>query len=182
MIHKLSFSKKISLGAMAVALNLLALYAAAVLPTGRAACLFLSGVFVYALACEKAYAGAVLCFLATAGLGFAIIPQPMVMLAYVGLAGHYGIFHTFVGYKVQGRVQGMLLCLLYADAWLAAALFAATRLLQPDLVPSLLAVWPAAPWLLLPLSQVALLAADALYRIVQVFYRSRLRYAIIGRK
>ncbi len=182
MIRKLSFSKRISLGAMTAALNLLALYAAAVLPTGRAACLFLSGVFVYALACERAYPAAILCFLATAGLSFAILPQPMVIFAYIGLVGHYGIFHTFIGQKVRGRLRGMLLVLLYADAWLALSLWLAGKLLAESPIAQLLALWPAAPWLLIPLSQAALLAVDVLYRIVQTFYQARLRFAIVGRK
>ena len=52
---KLSPAKQITLSAMCIALTVLSLYAAAVLPTMRIACYFLSSVFVYILCAEQAY-------------------------------------------------------------------------------------------------------------------------------
>ena len=51
-MDKLSPSKRITLSAMTVALNVLALYGASNLPTGRIACFFMSAVFICVLTSE----------------------------------------------------------------------------------------------------------------------------------
>ena len=87
-MRKLDTNKQIALGGMIIALNLLALYAAATLPAPRIALYFLSSLPVYILACEGAYLSAVVTYVATSALSFFLLPNPFALIPYALLLGH----------------------------------------------------------------------------------------------
>ena len=112
---KLSPAKQITLSAMCIALTVLSLYAAAVLPTMRIACYFLSSVFVYILCAEQAYLSAFLVYAASVALGLLLLPSKAALIPYALLLGHYGIFKTFLDEHIGDRLVGSVLKLLYCD-------------------------------------------------------------------
>ena len=176
---KLSPTKQITLSAMCIALTVLSIYAAAVLPTMRIASYFLSSIFVFVLCAEHAYLSAVLVFIASAGLGFLLLPSKTALIPYVFLFGHYGIFKTFLDARLSDRFVGTILKLLYCNAFFALAVLLAVFVMEFDLTTFEL---PIPLWVLVLLLQAAFLIYDLLYLICQKVYLSRIRNAIIPRR
>ncbi|MEL7608560.1 MAG: hypothetical protein AAGU74_03575 [Bacillota bacterium] len=179
MVRKLRFSYKITLGAMATALTLVALYASSVLPAGRLVCFFLSSLFAYALCAEGAYMSAFISFLASATLAFLLIPDKNVLLPYVILLGHYGIFRTFLYARVKDFLLRSALLLIYCNAFTAIGILLAMFVLRLDvmaLLPDL------ALWLLIVAAEAGFVALGVLYAIAAHYYDIRLRSLLIPRR
>lgn len=176
---KLSPAKQITLSAMCIALTMLSLYAAAVLPTMRIACYFLSSFFVYILCAEHAYLSAFLIFAASAGLGFLLLPSKIALVPYAFLLGHYGIFKTFLDERIEDRLVGSILKLLYCNFFFALAVLLAVFVMGYDLSTLEL---PIPLWWVVPLLQAAFLAYDFLYLTCQKIYLTRIRNAVIPRR
>ena len=176
---KLSPTKQITLGAMCIALTVLSLYAAAVLPTMRIACWFISSVFVYILCAEQAYFSALLVYAASTALAFLILPSRMALIPYAFLLGHYGIFKTFLDERLGDRFVGSLLKLLYCNLFFALAVLLAVFVMKYDLSALTL---PVPLWAVVPLLQIAFLLYDFLYFTCQKFYLAHIRNAVIPRR
>lgn len=179
MVKNLRFSHKITLGAMASALTLVALYAASVLPSGRLVCFFLSSLFVYALCAEGAYMSAFVSFLTSAALAFFLIPDKNVLIPYAILLGHYGIFRTFIGTRVKDFLLRIVLLLIYCNAFTAIGLLIAIGILRLDvmaLLPDL------GLWLLIIIAEAGFILLNILYAIAVRYYDIRLRRLLIPRR
>jgi len=179
---RIDLSKKISLGAMAAALGLLCLYAAAVLPTGRIACLFLSSLFVYVLAGEEEYLFSMLVFLLTAGLSLLLLPEKAPAAAYILLLGHYGIWKTFLERRVKDRVLRFLLKLIYCNLAVFLGALALGFLMGgfSALPVGSLPGW--SWWLLVLLLQAVFSVGDFLYSLCCKFYDNVLRNYLLPRR
>lgn len=179
MVRKLSAANKVTLGAMICALTLLCLYAGNTLPTGRLACIFLSSVFVYALACEGAYASALLSFAACSCLAFFVLPNKLLLVPYCFLLGHYGIFKSFIEKKLHDRSMQLIIKLLYCNALTAAGVAVATLILNYDIMTML----PKLPvWLIVMIAEVAFVAYDVVFSLVCRIYEARIRNSILPRR
>ncbi len=178
-MRKLNATKTITLGAMCAALTVLCLYAATVLPTGRAALYFVSSLFIYALSSEEAYGGAVVMFFVSCGLGLLIVPNRLALAPYAFLLGHYGIFKPWIDKRMPDRVVASALKLLYCNAFFALAVCVAVYVFHFDLSSLSL---PIPLWAVIPLMQPVFLAFDLLYWICQRFYDERIRSAIMPRR
>ena len=162
---KLSLSKQVALGAMCIALTVLCLYAASVLPTMRIACYFLSSVFVYVLCAEQAYMTALLIFAASGGICFLLVPDKTALLPYVFLLGHFGIFRSFLSVHLKDPVASLLVRLLYCNLFFALALLLAVFVLRFDITQLEL---PLPLWAVVPILQAVFLAFDLLYNVKYV--------------
>lgn len=164
---------------MATALTLVTLYAASVLPAGRLVCFFLSSLFVYALCAEGAYMSACVSFLASAALAFLLIPDKNVILPYLMILGHYGIFRTFIHSRVKDVLLRGALTLIYCNAFTAIGILVAMGILRLDimaLLPDL------ALWLLIVAAEVGFILLGILYTIASHYYEIRLRNLLIPRR
>ena len=121
---KLSLSRRLSLGAMVVALTLLFLYASEVLTGFRFLCAALSGFFIVVLTEEDLFGTAWLCFLAVAILGFVLCPDRMSWFLYVALIGHYGIVRRFFQKYITVPAVRSLFTVLYCNLGAALGLWA----------------------------------------------------------
>lgn len=177
--RKLSASKCLTLGAMVTALTVLCLYAAATLPVGRLPLYFLAAVFIYVLACEGAYAAAILSYLASAALALLLLPDKLPAFAYILLLGHYGIFRTAINARMQGGLLAALIKILYCDIWTGFGLYLSMQILGklPFSFPDWLPVWG-----LVVLSQVGFAFIDILYGLSTAIYESRIRRSIVPRR
>ncbi len=179
MNRRLSPSKQLTLGAMVTALTILSLYAVAVLPFGSIPLYFFASFCIYVLACEGAYTAAMISFLASAALGFFLLPDKSPVLAYVALLGHFGIFRTALQGRVQSKVFLMLIKLLYCDLFAGAGLYlgiyvwGGLNFTLPEGLPV---------WAVVVLSQLAFLAYDILYAISTGIYEARFRRSIVPRR
>jgi hypothetical protein len=173
----MSASQKLTLGAMTVALTLLALYAASILPAGRLVCYFLSSLFIYSLVCENAYVTAFTAFLACAALAFLIIPDRNSFFVYVVLPGHFGIFKTLADRKIRDGVLRFFSKLLYCNVFICAGIYIALAVMGPELKNSL----PKIPmWLLVVIAEAAFILYDFVYSVSQRIYEARIRGFILS--
>lgn len=180
-MRKLDSTKIITIGAMCTALTVLSLYAAAVLPTGRLALYFLSSVFVYMLADEELYLGALVSFAASLALGFLILPNAFALAPYAALLGHYGIFRTWFARRMGDRFVRFLVCMLYCNAFTALAVLAAVFLFHYDLTVVSSAL-PAPVWALILALEAGFALFDLLYWMCAKIYVERIKSALIPRR
>lgn len=164
---------------MCIALTVLSVYAAAVLPTMRIACYFFSSLFVYVLCAEQAYMGAFMIFLASGAISFLLVPDKISLLPYVFLLGHFGIFRTFLSAHLKDPVAGMLLRLLYCNFFFALALLLSVFAFRFDLTTLAL---PIPLWAVVPLLQVAFIVLDLLYAAAEKYYNTHIRNFVIPRR
>lgn len=181
-MRRLSIAKTISLGAMATALTVLSLYAASVLPTGHIALYFISSLFVYVLASERAYIGALVSFAASAALSLIVLPSKGAGLwAYIALLGHYGIFRSFIDGALKDRLLKLLLRLIYCNIMTGGAICIAVFLL--GLSPSFEINNVSLPvWAMILILEAGFAVFDFLYWICQRIYDERLKYIISPRR
>lgn len=176
---RLDAGKKITLGAMVTALTVLSLYAASTLPWSKVACCFLASVFMYMLARESAIGTAITAFLASSAIAFLLLPDKSPLYAYVALLGHYGIFRTFVGDKVQDRFLRFFLKLVYCNAFTALALALAMYVWKLE-IAAYLPDW--ALWVLLAVLEAVFIGYDLLYGLCQKIYDEWIRNRILPRR
>ena len=122
--ESLSPGRRVSLGAMVVALTLLFLYASEVLTGFRFLCAALSGFFIVILTEEDLFGLAWLCFLAAAILGFILCPDRMSWFLYVTLIGHYGIVRRFFQKYITVPAIRSIFTVLYCNLGTALGLWA----------------------------------------------------------
>ncbi len=178
-MRRLSGVKLISLGAMCTALGVLCLYAAAVLPTGRAALYFMASLLVYVPAAEGAYLGAAAVYAATGALSLLLLPNRAAAAPYILLLGHYGIFKTWFDSVMPDRVVQSAVKVLYCDAFAVLSAFAAIRLFGLDMTELSLRL---PVWAVILAMQAAFFAYDKLYWVCQRFYDERIRPHISPRR
>lgn len=178
MDRKLSSTKKITLGGMIVALSLLCLFAASMLPAGRVPLCFLSSIVIVVLAGEGAYGAALLSYLACSVLAFFTLPDKLPAYTYILLLGHYGIFRTIIHARVQGRVLRAALKLVYCDTFLCLGIFLANAILGglPLALPAWLPLWG-----LVALTQPILVIYDLLFGASIAIYQSHIRHFLLSR-
>ncbi|OQB25183.1 MAG: hypothetical protein BWY11_00513 [Firmicutes bacterium ADurb.Bin182] len=179
MVRKFGLTQKLTFGAMILALTVLALYCASVLPAGKLVFYFLSSVFIYALVCERAYMTAVICYIAASALSFLIIPEKTAFFAYVLILGHYGIFKTFIESRINDRILMFLSKLLYANIFVCAGIYIALYTLNLK-IGGLISSMPL--WLLIAAAEAALMIYDGLYTVSQRIYQAKIRdFMLSGR-
>lgn len=180
-MRKLSPAKIMTLGAMCTALSVLSLYASCVLPTAKLAFYFLSSVFIYMLADEEAYVGALVSFAASLLLGFVILPDKAYLFPYAALLGHYGIFKTWLSRRTGDKVLQFFLRMLYCNLFAGAGVCAAVFLFSYD-IKMFAGQLPLPIWLLVPILEAAFVLFDTLYWVCQKFYDERIKAYLIPRR
>lgn len=176
---RISISKKVSLGAMVIALSVLCLYAAVILPWSKITCLFLASLFIYVLACEGMYGLSVLCFAASAGAAFLVLPDKTPLYAYCALLGHYGIFRTFAQTHIKDKLIRFILKLAYCDIFVFVSVLIVYFVFDFDF-SAVLSTW--SWWLLIIVLQLALVGYDLLYSLCVRFYDNVLRNRLLPRR
>ena len=171
----MDFSKKsyrVSLTAMFIALSLIFLYLAAIVPAGNAALYFVSSLFVSGMIVERQPGLAFLVFAATALLGLLIVPNLLSVLPYVMLFGHYGI-GKYLLEKIQSKLISYISKLLYFNIGIALIYFFA----YSTFFQGVLAQIPF--WLLIILVQVVFVIFDFVYSKILLWYYNTIRKRII---
>lgn len=178
-MRRVTLAQKITLGAMVCALSVVCLYAASVFPSGRLIMFFLSGVFVYALTLENAYITAIMSFLASSAVAFFIIPNKLVVVPYICLLGHYGIFKVFIDGKIKDTAGRLLIKLVYSNMFFAGAAALMYYVFDVRLTGFALTI---PIWLLVLIVEIALIIYDLLYTLCQRIYENRIRRYIIPKR
>lgn len=177
-MNKLSPTKKLTLGAMCIALTILALFAAANIKVMKIASYFLSGVFIFALTYERAYVMAILAFLASCGIGFLIIADKVMLIPYIALIGHYGIFKDFISEKIQDKFVAFVVRMLYCNLFFAIAAVLGIFVFSADVAEYLQGY---KLWVVVGVFEAAFIGNDLLMSAVRMFYATRIRSALVGK-
>ncbi|NLB62146.1 MAG: hypothetical protein GX802_07025 [Clostridiales bacterium] len=174
---KLSIATKMSLSSMVVALSVVLLYAAGMIPYIRLVLLLTASVSIYALLCEEEFLFAFLAYLATGLLSALLVPDKMFAVLYVGLFGHYAIFKVFIDGKVKDKIIGHCIKLLYCNVFLALGIFLGIKLFGFT-IPQI----KIPQWLIIVAVEALLVAFDLLQGFAFRFYEYRIRSVLLPRR
>lgn len=177
----LSASKKITLGAMVVTLNVVTIYIASIIPTMRIACYFISALYVYSLADVREYVIALLSFFVSITLCYFLLPDKMSVLPYAVILGHYGIFKCFMDGIGMDRIIVFVLKMIYCNIFVGAALYIAVFILKlPVGLTELMSGFPV--WLPVIIAEAVFIAFELIYSICVKIYVERIKSIILPRK
>ncbi len=176
---KLTNSQRISVGAMVVALNLLFLYAASVLPTLRIASLVMSSLFVYCLTGEKEYASGIITFIVTSVLALIILPDKILLAPYVMLLGHYGIFKPIIDEKVKDRIMNIIIKIIYCNVFSGIGIAVCSMILNFDF-ESLGIELP--HYLIAIIAEVAFFLWEIIYSLCTRIYNAQIRSRLLPKR
>ncbi|MBQ0079387.1 MAG: hypothetical protein KBS66_05825 [Eubacterium sp.] len=94
---------KITLGGIFLALTIIFLYGSAIIPRLELTMLGIASVMTMFMIIETGIGGGALLYVAASILGFLIVPDKIMVIAYILLFGYYGIIKVFLD-----RLPGML--------------------------------------------------------------------------
>lgn len=98
-------TSKIALGGICLALTVIFLYAASIVPGIELTMLALASLFTAVMILEMGVGGGILLFAAASILGFLLVPNKLVLVPYVFLFGYYGILKYFMEKPKHGITQ-----------------------------------------------------------------------------
>jgi hypothetical protein len=179
-MRKLNATKQITLGAMVVALTVLMLYAASVLPTLKLASYFIASLFVYALSYEGVYTAAILSYFASSFLAFVLIPDKLSLIPYFALLGHFSIFKAFAQTHMRDRFIRCFSYLIYCSVFTAVGALAAFYLLDFNILENIPFGLPFYAAVLILEAVFAVYAV--LFTFCQRFYENRIRDNLLSKR
>lgn len=179
-MKKLSAANLLSLAAMSTALGVVALYASSVLPSLKAACLFVAGLVVWIpLNEERGLFYALLTYAATAAVAFLIVPSKAIFGLYLVYFGCYGIIKYAIDRRIHDRILSMIFKLIISNAIVASAIFIVITLFDFDII----AMLPYIPeWIMICILEILFIAYDFIYGFFTRFFDSNIRNHIIKRR
>lgn len=171
MASVISPARKAALGGMVTTLSLLFLYASETVPYLRVVCCFLSGLFVCVLVSENLFGTAWVSFLATAAIGFLLLPTRLCWFFYVTLIGHYGIVRGLLYRNVRIAWLRTLAMVVYCNIGVALGCV----LLYYIAGQSIFSIMTWQPVLLVLVAEIAFFALDLIYGATLKLYERRIR-------
>lgn len=165
-------TKCITLSSMVIALTLVLLYTASIVPTLRITFYVIASLLPIVLMVERKSGYAILSLIGSALLGSLLIHNKLILLPYVAFFGHFGIVKEYLE-RINDKVIRIASKLLYCNiATVIIYLFSFEVLFsQIDLGFSVF-------WLLIPL-QVVFILFDWLYTKLVHIYIDKIRGVII---
>lgn len=174
---RLRGSQKITFSAMIIALSVVCLYIASLLPGGSPALYFIASVLVAALVLEDEPMLAVLAFIAVSVLAMLVVPNKLMVMPYAALLGHYCVFKLAIERIVRGKVGRFALKLVYLNAFTALALWLCAEIF--GFSPDFSEILPL--WALIPIAEAILVVYDLLLTYTIRFYSANIRQLLVGR-
>lgn len=161
-------SYRISFAAMFLALTVITLYLASILPSGTLGLYFLSSIFTAPLLSEREPGLACMLFIGASVLSLLFMTNLLLALPYVFLFGHYGIGKYYIE-RMRGKWKAFLVKLLYYNAALALIYLTCFQLIAGETLLNMSKV------LLIVIAEVSFIVFDFLYSKVALFYEMTLR-------
>ena len=160
---------RVSLTAMFIAMSLLFMYLASIIPVLRITFYFLSSVFVMGLLLEDEVMLSFMMFGAVSGLSMLLMPFTMA-LPYVLFFGHYGIGKYLIEKNVKDKILRYVLKLIYFNIALALAYLVARELLFSTAQGTGLAIW-----IIIIIAEAAFIIYDFLFSRITGYYFNNIR-------
>lgn len=119
---------RMTLGGICLALTVISMYAASVVPGIELTLLAVSSLFTAVMLLETGVGGAFLLYGASLILGIALIPNKLAVLPYGFFFGYYGILKYYIE-KIHGALPQLALKLLFFAAAMCAGMLGFKELL-----------------------------------------------------
>ena len=171
-------SQRVTLSAMTVALSLVCLYVASLLPGGSPALYFVASVLTAGLVLEGEGVLAILVYIATSALAIFLVPNKLMTAPYIAMTGHYCVYKLFIERRVNSRLVQLIPKLVYMSAFTALAVWLCGLLFGYDALANL----PVPLWAAILLALVILVAYDWLLTYTIRFYDVSIRPMLIGKR
>ena len=178
--QQLSPARRVAYAGVITALSVVLLYLLHVLPTMRAAMLFVLSLLPAVMAYEKRYADALLCYVASSLLALLLTPVSGPWLMYVGFFGWYGIVREYLVTRWGRGVSWVVLAMLFNISFFTLYFLFQTVLLQGFNPPAWIQGFPVLLYLV-PAAEVAFVIFELLYGMCRAYYIARVRRLLIGR-
>ncbi len=179
-MKKISATTRLTVAAMTTALGVLFMFAASMIPAGRIGFMFLASLVIWIPLNERGgLVPALLCYLATAGVTFLIVPNKLFFGAYVLFLGAYGFIKLGADVLVRDRVIAFVVKLIIMNGLAALALFLASRFLGQNAL-SMLPEYPL--YFVIPALELAFAAYELLYSFCIKVFDEKLRDLLIPRR
>lgn len=161
-------SKMLALSGILLALAVLLLFLATILPTNRLSLYALSSFFVSILVIEYGVKAAWLFYSASCLLGLIIVQNKPGLLPYVIFFGIYGIIKYYIE-KINNIVIEYVIKIIYFNLCLAAAIFLVKELFLKEINVKL-------PWfIIIAAFELIFLVYDYVYTLFIKYYREKLK-------
>lgn len=160
---------RITLGGICLALTVISMYAASVVPGVELTLLAVSSLFTAVMLLETGVGGALLLYGAAVILGIALVPNKLAVIPYGFFFGYYGILKYYIE-KIHGALPQLALKLLFFAAAMCAGMLGFKELLIGS-VP-----FPDCPVVLIVIGCILLLTLyDFIFSGLISFYIRRIR-------
>lgn len=160
---------KLALGGICLALTLIFLFGASIVPGAELTLYAVSSLFIAVMIIEFGIKGGVILYLASVLLGFLIVPNKLAILPYACLFGLYGMIKFYIE-KVRHPAAQICMKLLFFGVVLGAALTAFREVLLGNIR------LPQMPLALLLAGGIAMmLLYDLIYTLLIRIYRERIK-------
>ena len=163
---------------MTVALSLVCLYVASLLPGGSPALYFIASVLTAGLVLEGENVLAILVYIATSALAIILVPNKLMTAPYIAMTGHYCVYKLFIERHVSSRLVQLIPKLIYMLAFTALAVRLCVLVFGYDALANL----PVSFWAAIGLAIVILIAYDWLLTYTIRFYDISIRPILIGKR
>lgn len=179
-MKKLSPATRLTIGAITVALSVACMYLACVLPTGRLALMFLTSLLMWVPLNDRGgMKTALLCYLATALLGFFILPNKLYAVFYALFFGVYGFIKLGVDFRVRDKFLAFFIKLLIMNLLMFAVIAICSYILKQN-VFSFLPDYNI--YIAVGVIEICLIAFEIVFSTCIHAFDEHLRYSIIPRQ
>lgn len=173
-------SARITFSAMTAALSLVCLYVASMMPGGSPALYFVASVLSAGLVLEGEDAFALLTYAATSALALLLVPNKLLCVPYVAMAGHYVVFKLFIERRLPGLIA-LVPKIIYMAAFTALAVWLCVPIFGYDALAALSKL-PVPMWAGILLALIVLVAYDWLLTYTIRFYDASIRPILAGKR
>ena len=176
--RQLRGSQRITFSAMTVALSLVCLYIASLLPGGSPALYFIASVLTAGLVLEGEGVFAILAYIATSLLAYLLVPNKLMTVPYIAMAGHYCVYKLFIERRITSRLIQLIPKIIYMSAFTALAVWLCVPIFGYDALSNL----PVPLWAAIILALIILAVYDWLLTYTIRFYDVSIRPMLIGKR
>lgn len=114
---------KITLGGVFLALTIIFMYGSAIVPKLEMTMLGIASVMTMFMIIESGIGGGALLYIAASILGLLIVPDKVMVIAYIGFFGYYGIIKLFLDKIPGGLTRKAIKALYFAIAMTGIVIF-----------------------------------------------------------
>lgn len=180
---KISSVTRLTVSAMTTALGVLFMFGASLLPAGKLGLLFLASLVIWIPLNERGgVLSAILCYLATAGVTFLIVPNKLYAGVYLIFFGLYGFLKLGLDSLIPDRIIAFIVRLIVVNGIAVLVVLIGGMILGQSVFAMIPENYDYPLYIAIPALELAFAAYELLYTFCISMFDSHLRDKIIPRK